>query len=571
LTGHVFVAPGDLTQLSADAVAYSASNMLSRNGSLVSAFEAHVPGFRDFLWTRRPSFAKPLDVGTALWMPLPGGRRPFGVVVVVSTGRDAAPDEAAERAVRSALTEAVRQLRAAGHAGRLLVALPTFRVGLGGDRRRRLRSARTQVAAAVEALRGLADVDAAFIAYTPTLYYIYLEARRQVVGPAPGPRHPELEEALRAGEGVLFVGAGLSRGAGLPDWSQLIARLAADLGLPPGERFDYLDLAQWHLDRFGKKALGAVVRDTYAGAAALPTLAHYLLLGLPLRYVITTNYDDLLERALTALKRHPTTVVHQPDVAGVGRGDGPFVVKLHGDARHADEIVLCRDDYDAFFANRPAMALLLEGLLLTQTFFFAGYGLRDPNFRQVWARLARMLSQARRPAFATTFEGAGQAGTYLAEQWRRQGLHLIEIDGATADEQQARLLRFLDALAERVALDRPALFLAPDVEASPRLRRLRQLLADEVGEELCRRARADSEADLRQLAAVLDFLTRLGWRPALSGPVDLCGLWCWLAEQSATPADRRRWLTAALGCAEQYADAEAVRARLAELDGETEA
>src|SRR5207249_4619776 len=163
-------------------------------------------------------------------------------------------------------------------------------------------------------------------------------------------------------------------------------------------------LAQWYADRFGHEALAAAVHDTYGDTAdARPTLAHYLLMSLPVRYIITTNYDDLLERTLVALRRHPVKVVRQEDVARTGRIDATYVVKLHGDAGSRDErIVPSRDDYEAFFDSRPAMAALLEGLLLNQTFFFVGYALQDPNFRQVYHRIARMLKGAQRRAYATS-------------------------------------------------------------------------------------------------------------------------------------------------------------------------
>ena len=106
--------------------------------------------------------------------------------MVVSTGGGprTAEDKAAV-AVRAALDEAVRRLREdLGATGRLLIALPTFRVGMGGDRGRRLQSARVQIAAALETLDSHEDVDAVFVAYTPTLYHIFLEARREVLGPA---------------------------------------------------------------------------------------------------------------------------------------------------------------------------------------------------------------------------------------------------------------------------------------------------------------------------------------------------------------------------------------------------
>jgi hypothetical protein len=77
LKGHLFIAPGDLTQLSAHAIAYSASNALGRDGNLYSAFAANVPGFADW-YARLPRRPKQLhDVGDA-------GRMPRGVFTVVS-------------------------------------------------------------------------------------------------------------------------------------------------------------------------------------------------------------------------------------------------------------------------------------------------------------------------------------------------------------------------------------------------------------------------------------------------------------------------------------------------------
>jgi hypothetical protein len=371
-----------------------------------------------------------------------------------------------------------------------------------------------------------------------------------------------------ARECVLFVGAGMSAGAGLPDWNGLMRRLSDDLKLDWHPGLNPLDLAQWYRERFGRKQLGDVIRQTYT-TTAHPTLAHYLLMSLPLRHVITTNYDDLLERALAALKRHPVTVIHQHEVARTGRDD-VYVVKLHGDAAHAEEIILTRDDYDEFFHARPAMALLLEGLLLNRTFFFVGYGLRDPNFRQVHSRIVRMLREAARPAFATTFEASGDSGPYLVEQWRNKGLHLIAIPGGTPAEQGHAFLRFLDDLAGQVALRMAQPFLAPEVQVSRALAPLRKLLTEDVGAEMEALADRDlsgpgAARDVRDLAAVLQFLTAHGWRP---GPrqADLCHLWEHLALHAPDEGERRRLLIAALGTAEAFADVERIRAAIAELD-----
>jgi hypothetical protein len=572
LKGHLFIALGDLTRLSAHAIAYSASNALGRDGNLYSAFAANVPGFAEWYDRQRPKHGQLREVGDTFWMPLDQGGLPRGVVAVVSTGGPQTSEDKAALAVRAALTTAERELRAVyGDEEHLLIALPTFRMGKGGDRRQRLRSARAQMEAARAFLAQHDGVDVAFLAYTIPLYQIFLEARREARDGSSftPPRYAELEQALLARECVFFVGAGLSSGAGLPGWKSLVRRLGDDLGLPWSERHDYLDLAQWYRERFGADKLAAILRELYA-TPAHPTLAHYLLMSLPVRHVITTNYDDLLERALIGLKRHPVKVLHQEDVARTGQND-VFVVKLHGDLVHPDEIVLTRDDYEEFYQRRPAMALLLEGLLLNQTFFFVGYGLRDPNFRQIHGRIVRMLREARRPAFATTFEASGGSGPYLLEQWRNKQLNLIPIPGASLAEQTHAFLRFLDDLADGVALQMPQLFLAPEVQVSPELARLRQLFIEGIGAEIETIAERDlsgetARQDVPYLAEVLEFLTAHGWRPAPRAGLDLCRLWEHLAANASTPGEQRRLFLAALNTADAFADVERIRHKLDELE-----
>jgi hypothetical protein len=224
VNGHVFLAAGDITQFAAHAIAYSASTRFGAAGNLYPAFRDNVPGFAEWFDSLGDRHAGRVNVGDTFWMPTGSdpAARPLGVVVVVATGGPATEQDKAGIAVRAALVTAVDRIRGeTGTAERLLIGLPAFRVGLGGDRDHRLRSARVQIRAALEVLGEHPRVDAAFLAYTPAIYHTFLEARRQVLGDlAPVPSHPpELEHSLLAGECVLFAGAGLSRGAGLPGWA----------------------------------------------------------------------------------------------------------------------------------------------------------------------------------------------------------------------------------------------------------------------------------------------------------------------------------------------------------------
>ena len=575
MDGRLFIARGDISQLAAHAVAYSSSTHLVGYGALYPSFRDHVPGFAAWFDELGRTRGGDCNIGDTFWLSLGASRRPHGIVVVVSAGGPRTEEDKAFIAVRAAVDTAVPRLREQlGPQVRLLIALPAFRTGMGGDRDQRLRSARAQVQATLEALERHPGVDLAVITYTASIYQIFLDARRQVLGEPRSDLHcpAALEAAVLEGEYVLFAGAGLSRGAGLPDWGQLMERLARELGLTSRDGLDNLDLAQWFRERFSSARLEEVIRSTFADpdVAPKPTLAHYLLMSLPGRQVVTTNYDDLLERALIALKRHPVKVIRDTDVARMNWGDGVHVVKLHGDASETGGIVLCRDDYDAFFERRPAMAILLEGLLLNRTFFFVGYGLRDPNFRQIYSRIARMLSDARKPTFATSFETTGDAGRYIIEQWREKHLHLIPLPGETPDEKERNLLSFLDHLADRVASRSPRLFLARDVEVPPVLGRVRELMQD-VGEEVMAACRGieqstGDDGEVRHLAEILRFLADHGWRPPPHSRTFLSGLWLRLADCAADPAIRRRLLIAGLETAEGSHEVQLIRRRLGALE-----
>jgi hypothetical protein len=213
------------------------------------------------------------------------------------------------------------------------------------------------------------------------------------------------------------------------------------------------------------------------------------------------------------------------------------------------------------------MALLLEGLLLNQTFLFAGYGLKDPNFRQVYSRIADMLQGAKREAFALTVEAGSETSPLLTQQWRRKGLHLLAMPG---DEPAARVqasVRFLDWLADQVTLQGHDLFLARDVPAPKPLEALRNHLIEDVGrsvEESCGRpAGAD---DVRHLTEVLAFLTDHGWRPGPGSRYALWQLWEKLADGIQDASARRRMLITALRYTERFDDAERIRKHLAAIE-----
>ena len=521
---RVYVLRGDITQLAAHAIVLSTSNSAYGSGMLHASFEKHVPDFKRAFGQLQKRWSRaPVDVGDAAWLPIPNDAnvpsQPVGVVVVAATGGSVRADKDAdlqsEWAVRGALECAIENLRRQLPNEHLVIALPAFRIGRGGSANWRMSAARSQVKICAQVLATHDNVDAIFVCYTPEDYQVFVEARRRENVEIPAPNVPlALREAIAAGCCVLFVGAGLSRPCGLPDWKQLVGELAQQLNIPLGEESndidEFLDIAQEFREQHGAR-LGPLIQRRFACKhnGARPGPAHAWLMSLQPRYVVTTNYDDLLESALEALRVRPTIVRAESDVARAS-GAGPHVVKIHGDAR-ADkpQIVLSRDDYDEWFQRHPALSALLEGLLLNQTFLFLGYSLRDPNFRQIYHRIASMLREAQRPAFAVTF-GSSSADSLSQRAWKRRNLHPIAV------EDERDLWDLLDALAVQAGGD-DRLFLSPDVpqhsETAPEFLALRQSL-HEVARHVLRAAESDlSVEEVRQVARVLDFLTEAGWRP----------------------------------------------------------
>src|SRR5437879_3931706 len=125
---RIYVAHGDLTQLQADAVAYSTNAELDDTGNMFPAFERHLRGFAA---QYRAAAARNghAAAGDTFWLPL-DTQRPRGVVVVVALQNGSDVRELSRLAVRAAIERAVTELRGTlGAQPHLLIALPTFLAG----------------------------------------------------------------------------------------------------------------------------------------------------------------------------------------------------------------------------------------------------------------------------------------------------------------------------------------------------------------------------------------------------------------------------------------------------------
>ena len=266
-----------------------------------------------------------------------------------------------------------------------------------------------------------------------------------------------------------FVGAGFSRNAQLtsgnmPDWSELSASLAAEGGLDaslPGPA-----VALQFERRFGRVQLIEAVRRSLHPDDAKPGRSHLAFVNLPFDTIYTTNFDLLLEQAFAAAGRPFRSLVGELQLPFHAGKTAASIVKMHGDLRHEEHIVVTERDYNEFLTKYPVIATHLAAMLITRTPLFIGYSITDPDFLSIRAVVRARLGSFERMPYVVQFDATSDEVDAALEQ----RLHIINVTtvGKTIDlcleEMFLSAARKLDQRASaRLRTSRPDVFETADV------------------------------------------------------------------------------------------------------------
>lgn len=253
----------------------------------------------------------------------------------------------------------------------------------------------------------------------------------------------ELADDARRERLVPFMGSGVSVTAGAPKWVELIGLLAETAGLSEFDAralagsYDVLDQAAYLRKEFERRS-----DDTHAfahaviDAVSMPRygLAPALLASLEAEQAITLNYDTLFERAAEDAGL-PRRVIPGP-AAPTKR----WLLKLHGTVDDPESIVLTRDQYLGFGADREALASLAKATLMTRRLLFVGFGMSDSHFHEIAHDVRRALPQSGRSgaAFGTVLTLRRSAVT--------ERLWEGDLDFISFEDSPRQLDIFLDAV-----------------------------------------------------------------------------------------------------------------------------
>jgi hypothetical protein len=249
-----------------------------------------------------------------------------------------------------------------------------------------------------------------------------------------------LVRALRDDRCVVFVGSGVSVGAGLPDWDGFLQRTIENLNLDAEEirKLDYYTLFQICSLRSDSGRFEVV--EQLIAHIDVPTVrpaeAHRLIANLPVTRYATTNYDTLLDQALVEAKGNVRPVVSKYDLPYASRVK---LLKLHGDIKQVGSLVITRDDYLEHREQEKEVFETLRNWLNQMPSLFLGFSHRDPDIMSLIDVTRLSLRQHLPPIYTVELEPP----SLRVEELKSKGITPLIISVGREESKSDKFLAFL--------------------------------------------------------------------------------------------------------------------------------
>ena len=181
-----------------------------------------------------------------------------------------------------------------------------------------------------------------------------------------------------------------------PSWSEMVSEACRIMGYSDPELLRYRGTDLQILEFFGQKMgnfaplTNWLVRKFHVDDAAIVgSRVHTALAALiNSRTYYTTNYDDLLERALRLAGRQVKVIARERDMGGAELVE---VVKFHGDFNNPDLMVFSEAHYYKRLRYDSPIDFKLRSDLLNRVALFVGYSFGDVNIGLLFDQLNELL------------------------------------------------------------------------------------------------------------------------------------------------------------------------------------
>lgn len=251
-----------------------------------------------------------------------------------------------------------------------------------------------------------------------------------------------INDARSQGKLVIFVGAGVSMNSGLPGWSELIEKYAAALSIEKSEfsQEEYLKIPQYYYNEFKEKIYYQVIINLF-GQSFNANPIHKLIFDLNPAHIITTNFDDLIEKASYENGAGFDIVKQDADLPYAQKIKN--IIKMHGDL-NLRNIVLKEDDYLSYSRNFPLIETFVKSLIATKTVLFIGYRVDDPDIKLIFQWVKNLLGESfNRSYYIDTSDLKMEPGKkYLAQEtikkyYDNRGIHLLHYNDIEKESKKA--------------------------------------------------------------------------------------------------------------------------------------
>jgi len=263
------------------------------------------------------------------------------------------------------------------------------------------------------------------------------------------PAVPEpLARLCASGNCILFAGPGLGAQSFLPTRYEALVHLVEKAALDDTLQKQLGDALRGDQLRFVAEALSSQVeRETliaeltalYLHNNADLSEAHTLLQRIPFAGILTTGWDELIDKAFD--KRRPAVVNGEADAEQAYQQDAFFIARLNGNLRAPQSLVFGEEYYRTLY-ERPTYARFVASQVLSHPLLFVGMSL---------AGIEDFFSVFRFPLRATPESYAIVPLTRLwaTQQQRFRANYGVELIGYEVTPHHEQLVKFLTEVVKR--------------------------------------------------------------------------------------------------------------------------
>jgi len=228
---------------------------------------------------------------------------------------------------------------------------------------------------------------------------------------------PDLIKSFKDNNVVLFIGSGFSNNAKYPTWDDLLTILKGEFGDKSSDEIQYFEsmdnikAVQYLYDKYKKNRIISEIEKIFNRVHIDPEL-HLELMSIPFQYMITTNWDSLLEKYYEKFnKREIKTIWKDSQLSSLSSQKA--IIKLHGSIVDPDSVVFGEDEYYKHSTTNPLIFDFISNITATKTILFIGYSYSDFDFKSVFNYVKNKLGDLMQTSFIFLPNSTKYEASYL--------------------------------------------------------------------------------------------------------------------------------------------------------------